>query len=240
MLDLSWAMVVLCTLIVFAGALVQASIGIGLGMMASPVLALADHDFIPGAIMIAVVPMSVAVAWADRSDIDARDVGLALGGRVPGVVLGAFVVAAVSDRMLGFLVGVSVLIAVVVSITARRFRPTQAALVAAGCGSGLAGTTTGVGGPPMALVYQHSDPAAMRASLSAFFAVGSVMSIFALSLAGEIGWRQIELTLFLLPSIAAGTVCARLLRHRLDPAVVRPVVLVVCTVAAFALLAESL
>ena len=41
------------------------------------------------------------------------------------------------------------------------------ALVVAGLASGFAGTTTGVGGPPMALTYQNSDPATMRATISA-------------------------------------------------------------------------
>jgi uncharacterized protein len=239
MFGLSMVMAVACILIVFVGATVQASLGIGLGMIASPVLILADPDFIPATIMLAVLPLTFTIAWIDRQHVEPRDVGLALAGRVPGTIAGALVVAALSDRVLAVLVACSVLLAVVASITGRLFQPTDRALVAAGLASGFAGTTTGVGGPPMALTYQNSDPATMRATVSAFFAIGSLMSIGALALAGEVGVRQMQLTLLILPGVGVGVVTARRVKHLLRPEVVRPTVLAICTVAAIALVVET-
>jgi uncharacterized protein len=239
MLGLSVGMVVACILAVYIGATVQATIGIGVGMIASPVLALADPDFIPAAIVISILPLAFAVAWVDRVHIEMRGVGFALVGRVPGVVVGALVVAAVSDELLAVMVAVSVLLAVAASLTRRRFQPTDRSLMVAGLASGFTGTTTGVGGPPMALTYQHSDPATMRSSISAFFAIGSMMSIGALFLAGEIGTRQWQLAAVLMPGIVLGLVTARLLEGRLDPAVIRPTVLVVCALASIALIIET-
>ncbi len=239
MLGLSVAMTIACVATVFIAATVQASIGIGLGMIASPVLLLADPDFIPAAIMLAVLPLTFTIAWVDRQHIEPRDGGFALIGRVPGVIAGALVVAALSDRVLAVMVAASVLLAVAASITGRLFEPTDRALVVAGLASGFAGTTTGVGGPPMALTYQNSDPATMRATISAFFAVGSLLSLGALALAGEVGVRQLQLTLLILPGVGLGVVTARLIKDRLRPEVVRPAVLVICTTAALALLAET-
>jgi uncharacterized membrane protein YfcA len=239
MLGLSVGMAFACVAIVYVGSTVQASIGIGLGMIASPMLLLADPDFIPAAIMLAVLPLTFTIAWVDRQHIAPRDVGFALGGRIPGTIAGALVVASMSDRVLAVLVAGSVLLAVVASITGRLFQPTDRALVVAGLASGFAGTTTGVGGPPMALTYQNSDPATMRATISAFFSIGSVMSIAALWLAGEIGMRQLQLTAMILPGVVLGIVTARLVKDSLRPEVVRPAVLVICTIAAIALLAET-
>jgi uncharacterized membrane protein YfcA len=239
MVGLSVAMAIACIAVVYVGATVQASIGIGLGMIASPMLALADTDFIPAAIMLAVLPLTFTIAWVDRDHIEARDVGFALIGRVPGTIAGALVVAALSDRILAVMVAASVLLAVVASITGRLFRPTDRALMVAGLASGFAGTTTGVGGPPMALTYQNSDPATMRATISAFFSIGSLLSIGALALAGEIGRRQLQLTALILPGVALGVITARGVKERLRPEVVRPAVLVICTIAAVALLVET-
>jgi len=219
--------VIACVAAVYVGAVVQASIGIGLGMIAAPMLAFADPDFIPAAIMIAVLPLTFTIAWIDRQHIVKRNVGFALIGRVPGVIAGALVVAA------------SVLLAVVASITGRLFQPTDRALVVAGLASGFAGTTTGVGGPPMALTYQNSDPATMRATISAFFSIGALMSIGALALAGEIGVRQWQLTALILPGVGLGVVSARQVKDHLRPEVIRPAVLVICTVASLALLIET-
>lgn len=239
MFGLSVAMAIACILIVFVGATVQASLGIGLGMIASPVLLLADSDFIPAAIMLAVLPLTFTIAWMDRQHVAPRDVGLALVGRVPGTIAGALVVAALTDRVLALMVAGSVLLAVVASITGRLFRPTDRALVAAGLASGFAGTTTGVGGPPMALTYQNSDPATMRATISAFFSIGSLMSVGALALAGEVGVRQLQLAALILPGVGIGVVTARRVKHLLRPEVVRPAVLVICTAASIALVVET-
>lgn len=239
MLGLSLAMTIACIAVVFVAATVQASIGIGLGMIASPVLLFADPDFIPTAIMLAVLPLTFTVAWVDREHIEARDVGFALIGRVPGVIVGALVVAALSERVLAVMVAASVLLAVLASITGRLFEPTGRALVVAGLASGFAGTTTGVGGPPMALTYQNSDPATMRATISAFFAIGSLMSLAALALAGEVGMRQLQLTLLILPGVGLGVVTSRRVKDHLRPDVMRPAVLAICTVASVALLVET-
>lgn len=239
MFGLSIAVSVACVLAVYVGATVQASIGIGIGMIASPVLAFADSDFIPAAIVISVLPLTFAVAWVDRAHIEPRGVGFALIGRVPGVIAGALIVAALSDRIVAFMVAFSVLFAVFVSITTKRFRPTDGSLMVAGLASGFSGTTTGVGGPPMALTYQHSDPATMRSTISAFFCIGSMMSIGALALAGQIGARQWQLAAMLLPGVGLGVVTARLIQHRLNPSTIRPAVLAICSIASIALIIES-
>ena len=82
-----------CVALVLVGAAVQGALGIGMGMIASPLLAIADHGFIPGAIVISVLPLSLAVVLQEHHRIDRRGAGLALLGRAPGVVLGAIAAA---------------------------------------------------------------------------------------------------------------------------------------------------
>jgi len=228
-----------CVLVVYIGTTVQASLGIGLGMLSSPVLALVDRDFVPVAILLAVIPLSSSVAWSERTHIDRRGAGLLLTGRIPGVVAGALVVSSVSDTLLGLLVSGSVIAAVVVSIVGKKFVVGSTALLAAGTASGFMATTTGVGGPPVALTYQHETPATMRATISAFFSIGAVMSFVVLLLADEVSGRSLQLTTLLVPSVALGIITARLARNRLDAAVVRPAVLALCLVSATALLVET-
>jgi uncharacterized membrane protein YfcA len=156
------------------------------------------------------------------------------------VDVGAAFVAVLSVHVLAVMVAVSVLIAVLASVSSTRFSLSDGHHFVAGLASGFTGSATGVGGPPMALTYQHADPAVMRSTISAFFTVGSMMSIVALATAGEVGRRQVHLAALLLPAIAAGVVTARLIKDRLDPTRVRPVVLIICTTAAVLLLAETL
>lgn len=236
MLGLSAAMAIVSVLAVYVGATVQASVGIGLGMIASPVLALADPAFIPVTIVIAVIPLTVSMALTERTHVDQRGFVLAVIGRVPGVVLGAILVAAVGDRLLALLVACSVLAAVIASVAGWHVRTTGPTIISAGLASGFTGTATGVGGPPMAIVYQHGDPATMRSTISAFFAVGAAMSVTALWVAGQIGSHELELTLLILPPVILGALTGRLVKGRLHPAIVRPAVLGLCSLASVALL----
>lgn len=229
-----------CVAIVYLGAVMQAATGVGVGILSSPVLLLVDPAFVPACIVIVVLPLTFSVAWADRSHIDRPGVTAALVGRVPGLIIGAMVVASISDDMLAVLVATTVLLGVAVSLTTKRFTPTPSALVVAGFGSGFTGTAVGVGGPPIALTYQHSDPATMRATISLFFSVGSVLTAVALVVAGELGWRQWELAMLLLPSVLLGLVTARRYKANLMGSAVRPLVLGLSAFSACALLARTL
>ena len=60
-------------------------------------------------------------------------------------------------------------------------------LVGAGTMSGLMGTLTSVGGPPMALVYQREQAATLRSTLAGFFLFGATWSLITLAVTGEVG-----------------------------------------------------
>jgi len=230
----------LCVGIAVVGSTVQASIGLGFGLLATPILAMIDTGFIPGAVLVAIMPLTISVSIGSFADIDRRGAGLATAGRIPGVIAGAMVTAAVSARVLSIGLAVAVLIAVGLSVWVPAVSVTAARTIGAGAVSGFMGTTTGVGGPPMALLFQRSDPKVLRATLSAYFAVGTAMSIAALTISGDIGARQWRLGLLLVPGVVLGLLVSQPLRHHLYGPRFRPVLLVVCTASAVALLAEQL
>ena len=58
-------------------------------------------------------------------------------------------------------------------------------VVLAGATSGLLGTATSIGGPPMALVWQRNSGARLRGTMSGFFLIGSVMSLVVLAFTGR-------------------------------------------------------
>jgi len=228
-----------CVTIVYLGAVMQASTGVGVGIMSSPVLLIVDPDFIPACIVVSVLPLSITVAVKDRAFVDRPGATAALVGRVPGLIAGTLVLTVISDDVLAYLVSATVLIGVVVSLTAKRFTPTRPAIVTAGFLSGFTGTAVGVGGPPIAMTYQHSDPVTMRATISVFFAVGSLLSAVALALAGEIGVRQLQLIALLVPPVVGGLATARRYKQRLVGTGVRPVVLALSAFSAIALLVRT-
>jgi uncharacterized protein len=110
----------------------------------------------------------------------------------------------------------------------------------AGFVSGITGTATSIGGPPLAILYQHQRPRVVRTTLAVYFVIGAALSIVGLLLAGEMTRDEVLLAGLLLPTLVVGALLARPLRDRLAGPRFRAGVLVVCAVSALALLGRSL
>jgi uncharacterized membrane protein YfcA len=240
LLGLNPWLAVLAVAIVFTGSSLQASIGVGLGLLAAPTLSLIDPAFIPGALTVCVVPLTVGMTIRERSHIDRSGISRAVIGRFMGVVLGAWLISRLGQSGIAIVVGLSVLLAVVGSLTGLHFSPTPRNLFVAGTASGFSGTVAGVGGPPMALTYQHSDPRTLRATLAMFNMIGSAFTIPSLAIAGVIGRRELQLALMLVPGVLLGLWIGQFTIARLPPERVRPFVLVACAASALVLLARQL
>ena len=225
--------------IVFVGSATQASIGVGLGLLAAPTLTLIDPGFIPGAIAIAVVPLTVGMTIREHDHVD-TEIYRAVIGRVVGIVFGAWAVSQASQGFIAVVIACSVLLAVIASALGLRFAPSRRNLMVAGTVSGFTGTVAAIGGPPMALTYQHSDPRTLRASLAAFNTIGSMFIIPSLVIAGVLGRREFQLGVMLIPGILAGLWVGRIGIARLPANRVRPFVLAVCGASAVVLLARQL
>jgi len=229
----------LAVTIVFIGSATQASIGIGLGLLAAPTLTLIDPGFIPGAIAIAVVPLTVGMTVREIDHVD-REIYRAVVGRVAGIVVGAWAVAQASQDFIAVVIACSVILAVIASAFGVRFAPSRRNLMVAGTVAGFTGTVAAIGGPPMALTYQHSDPRTLRASLAAFNTIGSAFIIPSLAIAGVIGRRELQLGAMLIPGILLGLWVGRIGIARLPAERVRPFVLAICAGSAVVLLLRQL
>lgn len=227
-------------LVMAAGAAVQGSVGFGLNVVAAPILIQIDPDFVPGPLLAAALAMSLMVARRDRVGIDRSALTWALLGRVPGSVLGAFLLTEVLSAW-----GLSVFLAsVILAGTALSVAPIQLpqgrqVIALGGFVSGVSGTTTGVGGPPVALTLQHISPRQLRGTMSVYFLVGASISLGLLAAWGEFGTRHLLAVAILVPGQLLGYLVSGRLARVLDRGYSRPVLLTVSAAAALSLLVRA-
>lgn len=221
----------LATLLVFVGAFVQTAVGFGLAVIAAPVLFFINPEYVPAPVTVCALALSLINAWTFRDGVSLQGLKAAVIGRIPGSLAGAGLLLLIHKDMLALWIGISVLFAVGVSLTSLRWQPTQGRMMAAGFLSGFMGTSTSIGGPPMALLWQHQDVALIRANLAAFFVVSCLISLLILAPIGHFGMLHINLSLPLLPATFLGFWLARRTMHRLSTSVIRWGSLILCAIS---------
>lgn len=231
--------VIIAAAVTLAAAL-QASIGFGMGMLAAPVVAIVDPQLLPGTLIILAVVVTLMVVLTERQHVDLRGTGWALFGRVPGTVAGALMVAALPERGLAVLLAAVVLVGIALSTAGWAPRPDRTNLVVAGAASGLLGTATSIGGPPMALIWQGKQGAGLRGSMSTFFLVGSALSVAVLALTGSITHEILVVVVFLAPAPILGFGLSLVLNRLLSPLGLRRTAIGVSVFGAVVLLGQQL
>jgi uncharacterized protein len=213
------------------GALIQGSIGFGLGFAAAPAMTLIRPEAVPATLLILTIPM-VIIALRERSSINVRGFLFITAGRIPGILGGVLILVVVPASLLAVVLGLLILAGVIMSIIGTNFELRDRNQFIAGLASGIMGTAAGIGGPPVALVYQNRPGAELRSTLSLAFVVGVIMSLVALALAGKVQEWHALFAFELLPGLLLGVLASNFAAPFLDKRWLRPAVLIFAAVSA--------
>jgi hypothetical protein len=238
-MHITFAAIALAALATIAGASIQGAIGFGMNLVTVPVLALVLPDSLPVTVVVLGIPISIAMLRHEHGALDRAGLGWIIGGRVPGTILGAWIVATAATDARSILIGVFVLAFVVASLAFPPVPVRPSTQVAAGAVSGVTGTAAGIGGPPLALLYQHHPGPAMRSTLAASFFFGTLLSIGTLTVARQVSGAQLLLGVGLAPLVLAGSYVGRRLHAFLDRGWMRPAVLTFAAISAVVVIVDA-
>lgn len=224
---------------VLASSFVQGSIGIGFALIVAPLVGVMVPSLLPVTVLLLMLPLNALVAWRERDAVDWPGVRWIMLGRLPGTLAGAWVLAVLTAVQLDFTVGFFTVVAAAAALVAPRFDPNRPAAFAVGAFTGVTETATGIGGPPLALLYQHASAPVLRASVALSFLLGELMSLALLIVAGQVTPEQLRAALYLVPFVAAGTWLSRVTHGRIGGKGLRVSVLVFAAVSGLFLMARA-
>ena len=227
-------------LAVLLGSTVQAVVGLGIGLIAAPVITLLAPSLMPGVLITLAFVLPIVTLAEERADIDWHGLNWSLPSRVLGTAVGVWVVATFSADQLGLFIGTIVLLAVLVTWHAVEVPINRGTLSATGFIGGVTGTATSIGGPPFALLYQHRPPRQIRTTMAVYFLIGAAISLVGLAVSGDLERHQVAVGALLLPALVLGVLLGLPLRRRLPVHRVRGTVLLVSGVSALVLVVRSL
>jgi hypothetical protein len=239
-IPISAAALVAANLAVMLGAILQATTGLGAGLIIVPLIALVTVDFVPGPIVLASMALSTLMAWRGRHDIQVHGMKVLLPALLLGIALGALSISSIPPQRAGLAFGLLVLIAVAVSVVTPDLQRRGPLLAGGGVLSGFMGALSGIGAPILGLIYQHEEPRVLRATLGFIFTVSSVAILACLHLAGRFGSHEAWLGVCLVPGYVLGYLVAPPLARALDRGRSRHAVLIISTLSALMLIARSL
>lgn len=222
------------------GSAVQGSVGIGYAVIVAPILLLYAPAFVPGPIVVAALLLVVLMATREHSSVIVRDLPPAALGRCLGTIPAAFVLTALPQAFYELLFGILVILGVLLSVLGLHARPTILNVFLASIASGFMSTVSSMGGPPMALMYQHEEGARIRATISAIFMLGGLITIAGLWWADRFHTTELLLGVLLMPGVVAGFIISRYTTARIDAEHVRPLLLVASAICGIVVIVRAL
>ena len=238
-LGVSASVVLLLVVVVVVGATMQGIVGLGLNLVSAPVVTMVAPSLMPELLLVLAVLLPFFTLAREHDDIDWSGLGWVLSARVPGTALGVLFLALFSDRAVAIAVALMVLLAVALTLRSVEVPVRPATLGTAGLLSGLAGTTTSIGGPPVAILYQHRAPEQIRSTLAVLFSLGAGMSLVGIGLSGHLDTHVLPLAALLTPCLVVGAWAGSRLKDVLPASKVRYAVLAVCAASGLVLLVRS-
>jgi uncharacterized membrane protein YfcA len=228
--------------LVTIGSTIQGSIGMGLAVIAAPVLLMVSPDFVPGPMLLAAMLLAMLMAHRERSHTAWDEVAVGTGGRILGMLPAAYALGhvLVTSHVYDLLFAAIVLVGVLLSVSGWHVPLTLRNVFLSGIGSGFVSTVSAIGGPPMALVYQNETGPRLRSTLSAIFTIGTVISVAGLWWAGRFGANELLLGLLLMPGVLVGFALSRYTAAWLDQAHTRPAVLAFSALSAVVIAVRAL
>ncbi|HUG85946.1 MAG TPA: sulfite exporter TauE/SafE family protein [Euzebya sp.] len=213
--------VIVVAIAALLGGAAQSMLGFGAAFTTVPVLAVVAPQLLPGAALVAFLPLAGLMALRERRHVDRQSALRLSVARIPGILSGAVAVKLLEPRGLAMVVAVIMLLAVGSVVAGWSFEPTPSAQRLAGAVSGFAGTSVGLGGPPLAVLYRDRPPAESRPTLAIVFASGIMMSLAALAVSGSFSRAQMSAGALISLAILSGMVMAAPLLRRVDDATIR-------------------
>ena len=238
--DLPLYLILLACFVVMLASAVQTAIGFGLALIAVPLLLLIDTAMVPAPVVMMAFAQLLASVFQYWHKVDWSVLKLAFIGRIPGTFVAMWMMSYFGETGVKLFVGLAVLGAVVISLFKITAEPNKRNHLYAGFFCGITGTTSGIGGPPIALLYQNQTGDVIRANLSGFFLVGSVISLIGMGVVGFVTVQSWIYAALFLPSTLLGVVLGHKLKSYLKPTFMRPAILSLCSASAVAVILTTI
>ncbi len=200
---MSLEIVLLINALLFVGAYIQGIVGFGIGIFCASIFAVFVPQMVPGPMILLSIILATIMLFRGRHDVNVHFIKWPILGSILGILCAGWIVSLVSKAQFDIIFGVLLLFLVGISFHNYHFTG-KVASITAGYLSGLMGTITAIGGPPMGLLMKESEPSIIRANLAFFFLTSSIIAIITLIIINALGRQEFYLATISAPGMLIG------------------------------------
>lgn len=223
-----------------AGAIVQGSAGIGLGLVASPVLLSLDPAFGPGPLLLGGLVVGARHIAAEWDDLDRPTLRRSLIGLPVGIVAGLGLLRVMATDTLSLTIGVMICAASLFLLSGVRVARSNSSDVLTGVASAFTSITAALPGPPLVIGLADLAPRSLRCTVSVFVAITSAFAFVGLVIIDRFGSHEAMLLALMVPGLVLGVFASRWTRPLLDRHWFRPAILILSLTGGAALVLHQL
>lgn len=198
------------------GATVHAAVGLGIGLVAGPVLIAVDPAFLPGPMIAATLLLAARHLVVDGRHADRGTVMRASFGVPVGLLLGLVIVAVADETAMRIVIGGAIVGASALLLVGATVTRTARTDVVGGAAFSLSLIAAGIPGPAAAVAFSDLPPMSYRGTMGFLGVPIGLVSLLLLAAAGEYGTHEVGLTAWMLPGIVIGLLAGRRVRPYVD------------------------
>ena len=223
-----------CTVLV--AAFVRGVSGFGLALILAPILLLLMNakSTVVVNLLLAIISNLVVLPFNFRH-IYLKGILPMVIFTIPGIIIGAWIITIIEPLILKIVIGAVTVISVIPLAMgiSKAFRKEKLVCGLSGFLSGLLGTSTSLGGPPVVLFMHNQNwrKETIHSSLAAYFTFNGVCALGALAVAGIMEVQTLVTAGSLVPALLIGTVIGMVTFRRLSQRLFRIITLVIIVCA---------
>ena len=216
--SISW---ILAFCAVLVAAFVRGVSGFGLALVLAPILVLLMNakSTVVVNLLLALISNIVILPFSFRHVYLKGIIPMAVS-TLPGIIVGAWIITIIMPSTLKVVIGAVTMVSDIPLALGlnRPFTKEKLACGVSGFLSGLLGTATGLGGPPVVLFMHNQNwrKETIHSSLAAFFLFAAICSLIALIVAGIVEMQTVIFSASLAPALLVGTVVGMVTFHKLN------------------------
>ena len=201
------------TIVGIAG-IVSGLAGFGFGLVSVPILLMI---YPPATVTVVASSLSLSNGWlillSTWRTVQVRTLGALIPGATVGLVMGTVLIRTLDPAVIKLMAGLVVILFALSILRGWRINAVHHPLAApvAGVASGTLGTSAGMSGPPVVLLFttRAYDMQSFRGTITTYFTYVNALGIALLVSQGIAGREQLAIAVHLLPAAIVGTFIGR-------------------------------